>query len=630
MTAESDTPSVTLHPDITAVEPDDDSELEINQLAEYLSELSQPGQLPQGVLNKEPIPFDVAEVDFSSNSWFERVIDVQAWLCLDQPLDKKDAANAATVLFEKLTRDPPGACFTLTEGGVIELLPLGRQHLETWLSRAVAHRNSFQEMLDDDRSPKDASDDWRLLWEEAGSGSRHPVAINAKVVTWRTKEFRDFAGEGLLDLNPSYQRDIVWSNTESQMLIESILRGIPLPSVILTQVGDKKNYQIVDGKQRLTALLRFIGRHPDGRQMAEKYDGGVSLFESKFREFANKNHLKPNDIAANYFPFRLRKYEKTDPLHALSGRYYDEIKEEAIRIGEQTITVKDLFESISSDYVIPVIIYYRTRIQDIHTVFSLYNKQGKKLNAEELRNAVYHHLELMLLLLVLSGDRPVDLVRYLPADVREQIADVGESLGSLGFGKARFKRTKVLSWASSIFLHPPRKSSSGMFSTPSTASHIDAMLDAVGKDEKNTERHVLFQRNNLVALARDLITTVAVHRDAADAWDPRFQRKADKATLASKWEELPLVASLIATAVLTAIGREGLLTERLPDVRAFTVEHRAPAKTQNKTQWQYIARFVTRLLNRLGVDMTEADEALRRRYNYSCLTVLRSLAEAAE
>jgi hypothetical protein len=619
MTAENDTLPAASPDDSATAKFDDDSELETSQIAEYLSQLSQPGQ----------VPFDAAEVDFQSNGWLERVIDVQAWLCLDQPLDKKDAVTAATLLFEQLTPDPPHACFTPTEGGVAKLSSLGRQHLETWLSRAVAHRESFQEMLDDDRSPKDASENWRLLWEEAGSGSRHPVAINAKVVTWRTKEFRDFAEEGILDLNPSYQRDVVWSNTESQMLIESILRGIPLPSVILTQVEGERRHQIVDGKQRLTAILRFIGRHPEGRLNAEQLEGGLPLFEKKFRAFASKNNLKPRDIAAKFFPFKLGKFKPNDPLYALSGKYYDEIVKETIRIGDQKVTVKEIFESITSDYVIPVIIYYRTRIQDIHIVFSLYNKQGKKLNAEELRNAVFHHLELMLLLLVLSGDRPVRLAPYLPVDVRERIEEVGNMLTSLGFGTARFKRTKVLSWASAIFLHPPRRSSSGAgaFSTPSTASHIDSMLEAVD-DKPENHTHPLFQRNNLVTLARDLLAAITTHREAAEAWHPRFRRKADKETLASKWEELPLVASLVATVVLASMGRHELLIERLPEVRAFTAEHRAPAKTQNKTQWQYIARFVTGLLGHLGVDMDEADKALEDRYKYSCLKVLRSLAEA--
>jgi len=613
--------------------PDDEFELEANELANYLSQLSQPGQLPHGVATKEPAPFVAEEVDFRSNDWLERVIDVQAWLCLDQPLDKNTSSDIATLLFSQLTRNPVSACFTVTDGGVIGLSALGRQHLETRLSRAVTNRESFQEKLDDDQSHRDASEAWRLSWEEdVASGSRPLVAINARVATWRTKEFRDFANEGLLDLNPSYQRDVVWSNTESQMLIESILRGIPLPSVILTQVEGKKAHQIVDGKQRLTAILRFIGHHPEGRQKASSLEGGQTSFEKSFRKFAKKNHLTPQDIAKNFFPFpfKLRRDHKPDdPLLRLAGKYYDEIKDETVKIGDEKVTVKEIFESITSEYVIPVIIYHRTPIEAIHRVFGIYNKQGKKLNAEELRNAVYHHLDLMLLLLVLSGDRPAELVEYLPEDVLEKTNEVGSSLSDLGFGTARFKRTKVLSWASAILLHAPNQPS-GIVSTPSTASHIDALLDAIDPNPPQKERHPLSQRANLVTLARDLVTTVIIHQKAADAWHPRFRRKADKATLASKWEELPLVASLVATAVLVAAGRESLLIERMDVVRNFTEENRAPAKTQNKTQWQYIASFATGLLGRLGVENDEADRALQQRYRYSCLTVLRRLVETAK
>ena len=52
------------------------------------------------------------------------------------------------------------------------------------------------------------------------------------------------------------------------MLIESILRGIPLPSIIILEQVDADrvtSYEVVDGKQRLTSILRFIGCHPRRR-----------------------------------------------------------------------------------------------------------------------------------------------------------------------------------------------------------------------------------------------------------------------------------------------------------------------------------------------------------------------------
>ena len=62
-----------------------------------------------------------------------------------------------------------------------------------------------------------------------------------------------------------------------------------------------------------------------------------------------------------------------------------------------------MFE-LATDYMIPLIEYSRATQKQIHEVFNLYNKQGKHLNAEEIRNVVFHDIDFMRALLVVSGD----------------------------------------------------------------------------------------------------------------------------------------------------------------------------------------------------------------------------------
>jgi len=58
-------------------------------------------------------------------------------------------------------------------------------------------------------------------------------------------------------LDPEYQRNKVWSNTQKSELVESILMGIPLPVMYFAE--DKYgNLQVIDGRQRLTALFEFL------------------------------------------------------------------------------------------------------------------------------------------------------------------------------------------------------------------------------------------------------------------------------------------------------------------------------------------------------------------------------------
>ncbi len=598
------------------------TEEDLTGIAQSLSDLSRSGRLPLGVASSpDSVPFGPDDVDFSTNDWLTKTLASQAWLYLDASVpDHLSPGEIAKALFEQLSSDAIDSCLLIGES-VVQLTELGAQHLETWLSRAVANRELFDEALEDDKTLREATDEWRGTWEEANSGvDRRPSSIKAEVMTMTIRTLADYGKQGELELNPSYQRDSVWSTADSQLLIDSILRGIPIPSIILTQIEGGDQLQIVDGKQRLTAILRFIGQHPTATEFAKANEVEKELLTNPKR-IISKLHLRGRDIGGNYLPFKLRRYsDAKDPLFGLSGKYYAEIRDEPIRVGQDTIKVRDIFEKAHSKYLIPVIIYERTRLRDIHQVFSIYNKQGKKLNAEELRNATYHHLGLTKLLLLLSGDRPdVDgLAKYLPVETRTGIPEIGRTLEERGFGTLRFKRTKVLSWACSIFLHPPNRSQSGNFVTPSTASHIDSMLIQL-----SDKQGPLTAQPTLIALANDIRAAVVAHAEADDAWHPKFRSKKGHA---SRWEELPLVASLLATLLLAATENLPLLEASIDKVRDLTSQRPGPEKTQNKTQWEYIAQVCTDILNAVGLDLATVDGVLVKKYGYSCTGTVKSIA----
>ncbi|MDU5555810.1 DUF262 domain-containing protein [Streptococcus sp.] len=62
---------------------------------------------------------------------------------------------------------------------------------------------------------------------------------------------------GALILEPIFQREYVWGKTKQRQLIDSIILGIPLPTFYFST--DKNgNFLVVDGKQRLKAILDFL------------------------------------------------------------------------------------------------------------------------------------------------------------------------------------------------------------------------------------------------------------------------------------------------------------------------------------------------------------------------------------
>ena len=64
--------------------------------------------------------------------------------------------------------------------------------------------------------------------------------------------------DGDLDIHPEFQRVYRWSEEQKSKLIESILLGIPLPSIFVSQRDDGV-WDVVDGLQRLSTIFSFVG-----------------------------------------------------------------------------------------------------------------------------------------------------------------------------------------------------------------------------------------------------------------------------------------------------------------------------------------------------------------------------------
>lgn len=59
-------------------------------------------------------------------------------------------------------------------------------------------------------------------------------------------------------IRPEYQRLFRWTHTQKVKLIESIILGIPIPSIFVYQ-NDDGIWELVDGLQRVSTILQFFG-----------------------------------------------------------------------------------------------------------------------------------------------------------------------------------------------------------------------------------------------------------------------------------------------------------------------------------------------------------------------------------
>lgn len=603
-----------------------------DSIAEGLAHLSEAMHSPQGVTTPAT-SFSRDEVDLYADGWIYRLADVQDWLNFGVTLPTSREDFLQTLVAELGFVEPEA--LHVKSGTAKRLSTEVFESLNQRVETAVRLQQRFQDAIDSGVRLTEATENWLNAWDEAEPEVEpaSTIPVTAKAAVWPIYQFT----RRKLNLTPSYQRGDVWRTSDRQALIESILRGIPLPSLILLRTKGNTTHEVVDGKQRLTAILRFVGAHPVALARVKKADAShpehnlMGLFKSDYPKFrrvwkmVEKEDLTTPREDEYYFPFKLRSNDSGglsgEYLAPLQGKYYTQIKHLKVKVAAQELDVEELFEG-TPDYDIPVIEYIDATQRQIHEVFKLYNKQGVHLNAEEIRNAVFHELALVPAILFAAGDadpriRAAEIAPFLEGV--EGLNELGPTLRSYGFGDSRYKRTKVLSWLISTLLHDTYDAREDKRKPlASTAKHIDHFLERVRDDT----RHALRDEEKL----RDLFTWIAasaeLHAGHEELWAPSFMDGSEGA----KWQELQLVGSLVGIALALAASPEDL-EERL-DANAHAIyltselQWKRMEKTQTKTQWDYIRRIVMGLLDLLDIDPVAASNAVRGRFGSSGLESL--------
>jgi Protein of unknown function DUF262. len=153
-----------------------------------------------------------------------------------------------------------------------------------------------------------------------------------------------------LFVNRRYQRKLVWSLDEKKLFIDSIINKFPTPSIMINdfheKIGEKEyqRYEIIDGLQRLNAIFSFIAG-----EFGIEYDNEIKYFDishipsagilRKSGRWEDHENLLPDDICADFADSEL-------PI---------------ILSGQDTVKIEEIFRRI--------------------------NSSGKKLSAQDLRQA---------------------------------------------------------------------------------------------------------------------------------------------------------------------------------------------------------------------------------------------------
>lgn len=158
-------------------------------------------------------------------------------------------------------------------------------------------------------------------------------SVEGKHDSWGILDIKRKFDEGNLIVQQDFQRRDVWDNVKKSRLIESMLRGIPIPSIYVEEVEEGK-YVVIDGQQRINSIIEYLNEDFGLR--------GLSLLEGLMN----------------------KKYNNIKGIQELNVRFQD-AKIHVIIITSENEEIK-------------------------YEIFDRLNTGAVKLTAQELRNCKYH------------------------------------------------------------------------------------------------------------------------------------------------------------------------------------------------------------------------------------------------
>ncbi|SEL57059.1 GmrSD restriction endonuclease domain-containing protein [Nitrosovibrio tenuis] len=145
-------------------------------------------------------------------------------------------------------------------------------------------------------------------------------------------------------VNRRYQRKLVWTIEEKRSFIDSIIKGYPVPLVLLAEISSstpKRLLEIIDGMQRLNAIVSFI--------------------EQEF------------DVNGEYFDLDTMADTKL-------------LKDTGKLIQKQNVMNRTVCANLVR-YQVPLSVYPETGKNHVDEVFRRLNSNGRHLSKQELRQA---------------------------------------------------------------------------------------------------------------------------------------------------------------------------------------------------------------------------------------------------
>lgn len=219
---------------------------------------------------------------------------------------------------------------------------------------------------------------------------------------YSVNDFVEWEKQGTLSLNPTFQRRPVWSEKAKSYLMDTIVRGKPIPKIFIRQqlnvTTQTSIREVVDGQQRLRTILSFIKdgfvinkrQNPEFgglhfSQLPEVVQAQILSYELAVDLLINLPNREILDIFSrlNSYAVVLNEQEKINadhfsPFKILAdeiGRKYNEYW-----IEQGVLTARQILRMLEVNLVADLLIAMREGIKSKKQIKKFYDQYEKAFN----------------------------------------------------------------------------------------------------------------------------------------------------------------------------------------------------------------------------------------------------------
>jgi hypothetical protein len=113
--------------------------------------------------------------------------------------------------------------------------------------------------------------------------------------------------EGILNIQPEFQRDFVWKPADQTRFIDSLIKRLPIPSMCFALDYKTDRWIVIDGLQRMSTIVRFL-RGDDWR---------LSKLEDINQEIAGKSAARMKNSTGSLRALFSRVQNQSLPINVL-------------------------------------------------------------------------------------------------------------------------------------------------------------------------------------------------------------------------------------------------------------------------------------------------------------------------